>query len=62
MEMNFNPNMLMQLAQFMNTFRGDPRQMVQQMVQSGRVSQEQYQQAVQMAQQFQKMFPSTRNW
>lgn len=61
MTMNFNPNMLMQFAQFANSFRGNPQQMVQQMLQSGQVSQAQYQQAVQMANQFSQMFsPNTR--
>lgn len=58
--MNFNPNMLMQLAQFASSFRGNPQMMVQQMLQSGRVSQAQYQNAVQMANQFSQMFaPNT---
>lgn len=41
--------------QFQQMFKGDPRQQVQQLLNSGRVSQDQYNQAVQMAQQFQKM-------
>ena len=49
-------NGLMQrFQQFQQMFRGDPRQQVQQMLNSGRISQDQYNQAVQMAQQFQKM-------
>ena len=61
--MNFNPNMLMRFAQFANSFRGNPQQMVQQMLQSGQITQEQYQQAVQMANQFSQMFsPNTRGW
>ena len=61
--MNFNPYMLMQFAQFANNFRGNPQQMVQQMLQSGRISQEQYQHAVQMANQFSQMFiPDARGW
>ena len=54
--MNFNPNMLMQFAQFANSFRGNPQQMVQQMLNSGRISPQQYQNAVQIANQFQQMF------
>ena len=46
--MNFDPNMLMQFMQFQNSFRGNPQQMVQQMLNSGRVSPQQYQNAVQM--------------
>lgn len=49
-----NP-MLQQLMQFKNSFKGDPRAQVQQMLNSGRVSQAQYDQAVQMANQIQKM-------
>ena len=61
--MNINPNMLMQFMQFQNSFRGDPQQMVQQMLNSGRISPEQYQNAVQMAQQFSQMFsPGGRRW
>lgn len=42
-------NMIQQFQQFRNSFRGDPRQQVQQLLNSGRVSQTQYNQAVQMA-------------
>ena len=49
-----NP-MLQQLMQFKNSFKGDPRTQVQQLLNSGRVSQSQYDQAVQMANQIQKM-------
>ena len=49
-------NPLMQrLAQFQQMFRGDPKQQVQQMLNSGRISQAQYNQAVQMANQLQRM-------
>lgn len=41
--------------QFQQMFRGDPRQQVQQMLNSGKISQGQYNQAVQMAQQFARM-------
>ena len=41
--------------QFRNSFNGDPRQQVQQLLNSGRVSQEQYNQAVQIANQLQKI-------
>lgn len=47
--------MLQQLNQFRQTFQGDPRQKVQELVNSGKVSQSQYNSAYQMAQQFQKM-------
>lgn len=42
-------NMLRQFQQFKSAFRGDARQQVQQMLNSGRISQAQYNQAVQMA-------------
>lgn len=52
-----NPmNGIMQkFQQFQQMFRGDPKQQVQQLLNSGKVSQQQYNQAVQMAQQLQKM-------
>lgn len=52
-----NPmNMLMQrLQQFRNMFTGDPRQQIQQLMNSGKVSQETYNQAYQQAQQIQRM-------
>lgn len=42
--------------QFRQSFSGDPQKMIQQMMNSGRIDQNQYNQAVQMAQRFQKMF------
>ena len=36
--------------QFRNSFNGDPKQAIQQMLNSGRISQAQYNNAVQMAQ------------
>ena len=56
-----NPNsLLQQFMQFKNSFRGDPKQQIQQMMNSGRVTQEQYDQAVRMAQQFQKLLNGGR--
>lgn len=50
------PNNLMQrFQQFQQMFRGDPRQHVQNLLNSGRVTQEQYNNAVQMANQLQRM-------
>ena len=50
------PSGIMQkFQQFQQMFRGDPRQQVQQLLNSGKVSQAQYNQAVQMAQQLQRM-------
>lgn len=48
-------NVLQRFQQFKQTFNGDPRQQVQQLLNSGKVSQQQYNKAVQMAQQFQAM-------
>ena len=49
-----NP-IIQRFQQFRQTFQGDPQQQVQQLLNSGRVSQAQYNQAVQMAQQLQRM-------
>lgn len=55
MQLNGPMTELMQrFQQFRQMFQGDPRQQVQQMLQSGKVTQEQYNQAVQMAQQVQR--------
>lgn len=48
-------NMMTQLNQFRQTFQGDPRQQVQQLLNSGRMSQEQFNQLSQMATQIQNM-------
>lgn len=49
-------NGLMQrFQQFKQAFTGDPKQRVQDLLNSGKISQQQYNQAVQMAQQLQKM-------
>ena len=51
------PNGIMQrFQQFQRMFRGDPQQQVQQLLNSGKVNQQQYNQAVQMANQFARMF------
>ena len=42
-------NVLQQFNQFRNSFRGDPKAQVQQMLNSGKITQEQYNQAVQKA-------------
>lgn len=41
--------------QFKQNFKGDPRQQIQEMLNSGRITQEQYNAAVQKAQMLQKM-------
>lgn len=48
-------NFMQRFAQFKQTFSGNPQQMVQNLVNSGKVSKAQYDQAVQMAQQMQGM-------
>ena len=48
--------MLMQrFQQFQQSFRGNADQQIQQLMNSGKVNQQQYNQAMQWAQQFQKM-------
>ena len=46
---------LQRFQQFQQMFKGDPRQQVQNLLNSGKVSQQQYNEAVQMAQQLQRM-------
>lgn len=61
--MNINPNMLMSFINFRNSFQGNPQQMIRQMLNSGQVTPQQYQNAVQMANQLQNMIgPNTRGW
>lgn len=47
--------MLQRFQQFKNGFSGNAEQTVRQMLQSGRISQEQYNNAVKVAQQFRNM-------
>jgi len=49
-QMQMNP-MMQKFNQFRQMFKGDPQQQVQQMLNSGKISQAQYNQAVQMANQ-----------
>lgn len=48
-------NMISQLNQFKQTFRGNPQQQVQQMLNSGQITQDQFNQVAQMATQIQGM-------
>lgn len=48
-------NVIQRFMQFRQQFQGDPRQQVQQLLNSGRISQAQYDQAVQMANQLRSM-------
>lgn len=47
--------LIQQYQQFKNNFKGDPREQVQQMLNSGRITQDDYNKAVQMANAFQRM-------
>lgn len=53
--MNPMTNLVNQLNQFRQSFSGDPKQQVQQLLNSGRMSQSQYNQLSQMATQIQNM-------
>lgn len=53
---NVPNNFMSRFQQFRQNFKGNPQEQVQQMLNSGKVSQAQYNRAVQMAQQFQRMF------
>ena len=47
--------MMQRFQQFAQGFKGDANQQIQQMMNSGKINQTQYNQAVQMAQQFRRM-------
>lgn len=47
--------MMARFRQFQQMFKGDPNQQIQQMLNSGKVSQADYNKAVQMARQFKNM-------
>lgn len=55
---NFNnlQNIMNEFTKFKNSFQGDPKQMVQQLLQNGKMSQSQYNQLSQMALQFKNLF------
>ena len=53
--MNNAVNIIQQFMQFKNSFKGNPQEQIQQMLNSGKISQAQYNNAVKQAQQFQKM-------
>jgi hypothetical protein len=50
-------NMINQFNQFKSSFTGDPRQQVQQLLNNGKMSQNQLNQLMQMANQFQNLLP-----
>ena len=47
--------MMQKFQQFQQSFKGNANQQIQQMMNAGKINQTQYNQAVQMAQQFQRM-------
>lgn len=47
--------MVQQFQQFKKTFQGNPQQQVQELLNSGKITQDQYNQAVQQAKALQKM-------
>ena len=49
-------NVMQRFQQFQQTFRGDASQQIQQMMNAGKINQTQYNQAVQIAQQFKRIF------
>ena len=58
---NKQPNMMQQFQQFMNQMKGkNPNAVIQDMMQSGKITQDQYNQARQQAQQMQGMFEGMR--
>jgi F0F1-type ATP synthase delta subunit len=57
MKQQHNDQFVKQLQQFKNTFRGDPGQALNQLLQSGRVTQEQLNRATQIANQYKGMLP-----
>lgn len=50
-----NDNIISRFNRFRQTISGDPQQQVQQLLNSGKVSQDQYNRAVQVANQLRKM-------
>ena len=54
--MNINPMQFMQQLNQLKSRGGDPNQMIQEMLNSGKVTQAQYDAAVKRAQQIQQMF------
>lgn len=51
-----NNDLRKQFQQFMRQFQGDPQQVLQQVMNSGKFNQSQYNRAFQLAQQFKGMF------
>lgn len=55
-QMPFPMNMFQEFNQFRQNFQGDPKQQVQQLLNSGQMTQEQFSQLSAMAQQFGQFF------
>ena len=55
----FDPSQLMQRVNQLKQSIGDPNQMIQQMLNSGRITQAQYNSAVQRANQIMRMLPTS---
>lgn len=53
--MNNPMAMIQQFMRFKNSFQGNPQERIQQMLNSGQITQAQYDEAVKRAQQFQQM-------
>lgn len=51
----FSPNVIQQFNSFRSAFTGDPRQQVQNLLNSGQMSQEQFTQLSSMAREFEKL-------
>jgi len=60
MQTNSQNNIFQRFQQFRNAFKGNPQEQVQQLLNSGKVTQQQYDQAVKMANQFQRMLNGGR--
>ena len=59
---NQRPNMMQQFQSFMQQMKGkDPNAIISEMMQSGKITQEQYNQAQQQAKQMQGMFDGMRS-
>lgn len=59
---NHRPNMMQQFQSFMQQMKGkDPNAIISEMMQSGKITQEQYNQAQQQAKQMQGMFDGMRS-
>lgn len=52
-----NPNVIQKFMQFAQTYQGNPQQQIQNMLNSGQITQTQYDNAVQTARQLQQMLP-----